>query len=63
MLLSRVAESVYWSGRYLERAEATARMLQTHTALFVDLPKSAGLGWSPLLAITGTGEAFVDPGR
>ena len=24
MLLSRVAESVYWAGRYLERAEATA---------------------------------------
>jgi uncharacterized alpha-E superfamily protein len=59
MLLSRVAESVYWSGRYLERAEATARMVKTHTELFVDLPKAAGLGWSPLLAITGTGEAFV----
>ncbi len=60
MLLSRVAESVYWSGRYLERAEATARMVKTHTELFVDLPKAAGLGWSPLLAITGTGEAFVE---
>jgi uncharacterized alpha-E superfamily protein len=59
MLLSRVAESVYWSGRYLERAEATARMVKMHTELFVDLPKVAGLGWSPLLAITGTGEAFV----
>jgi uncharacterized alpha-E superfamily protein len=60
MLLSRVAESVYWSGRYLERAEATARMVKTHTELFVDLPKAAGLGWSPLLAITGTREAFVE---
>src|SRR5580704_1947999 len=58
MLLSRVAESVYWSGRYLERAEATARMVKSHTELFVDLPKAAGLGWSPLLAITG--EAFVE---
>ena len=26
MLLSRVAENVYWSARYLERAEASARV-------------------------------------
>ena len=26
MLLSRVAEGVYWAGRYAERAEATARL-------------------------------------
>ena len=50
MLLSRVAESVYWAGRYLERAEATARLVQVHTELFLDLPKAAGIGWTPLLA-------------
>ena len=33
MLLSRVAESVYWAGRYLERAEATARLIHVHTYL------------------------------
>jgi uncharacterized alpha-E superfamily protein len=59
MLLSRVAESVYWAGRYLERAQATARMVKVHTELFLDLPKSAGLGWSPLLAVTGTADEFV----
>jgi uncharacterized alpha-E superfamily protein len=58
MLLSRVAESVYWAGRYLERAEATARLVHVHTELFLDLPKAAGLGWTPLLAVTGSGEAF-----
>lgn len=58
MLLSRVAESVYWSGRYLERAEGTARMIKTHTELFLDLPRSAGIGWSPLLAITGSTADF-----
>ncbi|MEY2589858.1 MAG: hypothetical protein QOJ67_1842 [Acidimicrobiaceae bacterium] len=60
MLLSRVAESVYWAGRYLERAEATARLIQVHTELFLDLPKSAGIGWTPLLAVTGSGESFRD---
>ena len=54
MLLSRVAENAYWVGRYLERAEATARLVKTHTELFVDLPKSAGLTWAPLLAVTGS---------
>ena len=58
MLLSRVAEHVYWAGRYLERAEGTARLVKTHTELFVDLPRSVGIGWSPLLAVTGGREDF-----
>ena len=28
VLLSRVAENAYWVGRYLERAEATARLVK-----------------------------------
>ncbi len=60
MLLSRVAESVYWAGRYLERVEATARLVKVHSELILDLPKSAGFGWSPLLAVTGTSEAFEE---
>ncbi len=58
MLLSRVAESVYWVGRYLERSEDTARLLKTHTQLYLDLPIAAGVGWYPLLAVTGAGSAF-----
>jgi uncharacterized alpha-E superfamily protein len=60
MLLSRVAESVYWAGRYIERAEATSRLVKVHTELYLDLPRAAGLGWSPLLAITGTADEFVE---
>ena len=60
-LLSRVAESVYWAGRHLERAEATARLVHFHTKLFLDLPKAAGVGWTPLLAMTGSDEAFRHP--
>ena len=43
----RVAESVYWIGRYLERAEATARIIKVHTELFLDLPRPAGLVGPP----------------
>jgi len=58
VLLSRVAESVYWTGRYLERAEDIARLLKVHTELHLDLPKAVGPGWSPLLAVTGAAGAF-----
>lgn len=60
VLLSRVADAVYWTGRYLERAEATARVVKVHTELFLDLPKSASAGWEPLLAVTGTHESFIE---
>ncbi|HEY6532330.1 MAG TPA: alpha-E domain-containing protein [Acidimicrobiales bacterium] len=59
-LLSSVAEHLYWAGRYLERAESTVRLVRSHTELFVDLPRSAGLGWAPLLAVTGTRTVFDD---
>ena len=58
VLLSRVAEAVYWSGRYLERTEATARLVKVHTELFLDLPRAAGLTWTPLLAVTGSEASF-----
>ena len=35
-VLSRLAESFYWIGRYLERAEATARLLAEHYQLTVE---------------------------
>jgi uncharacterized alpha-E superfamily protein len=57
-LLSRAAEAVYWTGRYLERVETTARIVQTHTSLYLDLPRSAGLTWAPLLTVTGCAELF-----
>lgn len=35
-MLSRLAESFYWIGRYLERAEATTRLLTEHHQLLVE---------------------------
>ena len=56
--LSRVVESIYWMGRYLERAESTARLVAVNANLLMDLPAGTSLGWRPLLDITGGGSAF-----
>ena len=49
MLLARMAEAVYWAGRYLERAEGTARLVQVHTDTHIDMPVGRDVGWEPLL--------------
>jgi uncharacterized alpha-E superfamily protein len=58
MLLSRVAENLYWAARYLERAEDTARIVREHTNLIIDLPTSVPVTWEPLLAIIGGRDEF-----
>lgn len=37
-MLSRIAESLFWIGRYIERAEDTARILDVQTQLIVEDP-------------------------
>ncbi len=37
-MLSRIAESLYWIGRYLERADGTARILDVHLQLLLEDP-------------------------
>lgn len=57
-MLSRVAERIYWLGRYLERAENTARLLTVYSNLLLDLPRGAKVGWHTLVEITGSQEEF-----
>ncbi|MDH4147975.1 MAG: alpha-E domain-containing protein [Acidimicrobiia bacterium] len=52
-LLSRVADSLFWAGRQVERAEDSARIVAAYTDTIVDLPRSVTTSWAPLLAITG----------
>ncbi len=54
MLLARVAENLYWMGRYLERAENLARLVNVNSNLLLDLPKGIAPGWRPLIEITGS---------
>lgn len=37
-MLSRIAESLYWIGRYVERAEDTARILDVHIQHLLEAP-------------------------
>ena len=59
MMLSRMAEALYWMSRNLERADNTARLLQTNLMHLVGSGDAAfGDQWAPLLTITGSGPAF-----
>ncbi|MEM7503968.1 MAG: alpha-E domain-containing protein [Pseudomonadota bacterium] len=57
-MLSRVAESLYWLGRYAERAENTARIVSVNANLLLDLPRGISPGWSPMIAIFGAEADF-----
>ncbi len=50
-MLSRVADTLYWMSRYLERAEHTARVVDVNLNLMLDQsPDSAGPRWEKALA-------------
>ncbi len=53
-LLARTAERLYWSARYLERAEDTARIIRSFHELAVDSQAEHLTRWEPLAAITGS---------
>ncbi len=57
-MLSRVAENIYWTARYFERAENTARIINVNANLLLDLPKGIAPGWAPLIAIMGSSDLY-----
>ena len=58
-MLSRVASSIYWLNRYVERAENYARFIEVILNLSLDLPRDTAEQWEPLVATTGDHEAFL----
>ena len=53
-MLSRVADSLYWMSRYLERAEHTVRMLDVNMGLMLDKSSTSAEGrWKRVLAALG----------
>jgi uncharacterized alpha-E superfamily protein len=58
-LLSRVADAVYWMGRYIERAENVARFIGVNQNLMLDLPRDYGGQWQPIVDTTGDRAAFA----
>jgi uncharacterized alpha-E superfamily protein len=57
-MLSRVADSIYWMSRYIERAENVARFISVNLNLSLDMPGEAGQQWWPLVVITGDDAHF-----
>jgi uncharacterized alpha-E superfamily protein len=60
-VLSRIADSVYWMSRHLERAGDTARLIEINLLYLLEaedaLPVSSQ--WKPLLSITASEEAYA----
>ncbi|MEO0847188.1 MAG: alpha-E domain-containing protein [Cyanobacteria bacterium J06648_1] len=52
-MLSRVADSIYWLNRYIERAENVARFIDVNLNLMLDLPAGVSPQWKPLISVTG----------
>jgi uncharacterized alpha-E superfamily protein len=57
-MLSRVAESLFWIGRYVERSENTARLLDVNYYATLEAAGVVSKQWSPLLSISGSEHAF-----
>lgn len=58
-MLSRVAESIYWMGRYVERAENMARCLDVTMNLMLDTPIDGNDDhWQALISTTGDSDTF-----
>ena len=57
-MLSRVANSIYWMCRYIERAENVARFIDVNLNLLLDMPYSDDEQWAPLIMTTGDKEIY-----
>lgn len=57
-MLSRVADSVFWMNRYIERAENTARFIDVNLQLMLDSSSLTGQQWEPIVSTTGDFEIF-----
>jgi len=59
-MLSRVADSVYWMSRYIERAENVARFIDVNYNLTLGEGASMSEQWLPLVSTTGDHELFQE---
>jgi len=60
-MLSRVASSIYWMNRYIERAENVARFIAVNEHLMLDMGITAGNAqWKPLVTTSGDDKDFAE---
>jgi uncharacterized alpha-E superfamily protein len=58
-LIARVADHCFWLGRYIERAESTARVLQVTGVLALDAELPPQRCWQPVVIVSGQEADFV----
>jgi uncharacterized alpha-E superfamily protein len=64
LMLSRTAACLYWLGRYVERADFVARLMEATVRLDALSARPAGeVAWASALAVTETEEAFAATGH
>ena len=64
-MLSRVAHSLYWMSRYIERAENITRLLEVNLQLLLDFQDVEDDGalkdhWGSIIASSGNEELFEE---
>ena len=57
-MLSRVADSLYWINRYVERAENVSRFVEVSEAMALDCPPGSAEPWLPLIDASGDRALF-----
>ena len=57
-MLSRVADSLYWINRSVERAENISRVVEVSEAMALDCPPGSAEPWLPLIDASGDRELF-----
>ncbi|WP_373500188.1 alpha-E domain-containing protein [Desulfococcus sp.] len=58
-MLSRVADTLYWMSRYLERSENISRFIDVNWHLSLDQPSDGSQEWSALISATGDGALYL----
>ena len=59
-MLSRVADSIYWMNRYIERAENVSRSIDVNLQVMLDMPVGRAEQWAPLVYGTGDNAIFQE---
>jgi len=58
-MLARSGENIFWLGRYLERLDDTARLVNATSHLLIDSHKDTEFGWPVLLDVMGLDSSHI----
>src|SRR3954471_16055615 len=57
-MLSRIADSLFWLNRYMERTDSMVRLISVHYILSLDKGISSPTSWRPVLEVATRLNAF-----